>query len=68
MKTLKLIQAIIENKQESRREWLLWVFERAGRKNSNNKKYQFWRQDNQPIDPLVLTCVSTRFSEALVVR
>jgi REP element-mobilizing transposase RayT len=45
-----LIKAISENMQESRREWMLWMFERAGKKNSNNVKYQFWQQHNQPID------------------
>jgi hypothetical protein len=27
---------IKENPQESRREWILWMMERAGKKNSNN--------------------------------
>ena len=27
---------------------MLWMFERAGKKNSNNSKYQFWQQHNQP--------------------
>ena len=44
-----ILKAIKENQQESRKEWLLWMFERAGKKNSNNKKYQFWQQHNQPI-------------------
>ena len=26
------------------------MFERAGRKNGNNKYYQFWQQHNQPIE------------------
>ena len=25
------------------------MFERAGRKNSNNTKYQFWQQHNHPL-------------------
>jgi len=45
-----ILKAIKENIQESRREWILWMFERAGKKNSNNKKYQFWQQHNQPIE------------------
>ncbi|MEQ9426088.1 MAG: transposase, partial [Cyclobacteriaceae bacterium] len=44
------ISAIKESKEESRKEWMLWMFERAGSKNSNNKKYQFWQQDNHPIE------------------
>ena len=31
---------------------MLWMFERAGKKNSNNKNYQFWQQHNQPIELL----------------
>ena len=25
---------------------MLWIFSSAGAKNSNNKKYQFWKQDS----------------------
>lgn len=46
----KLLQAIAENKQESRREWLMEKFATAGSNNSNVKKYQFWQQNNQPIE------------------
>jgi hypothetical protein len=45
----QLLSSISENQQESRKEWMLWMFERAGKKNSNNTKYQFWQQHNQPI-------------------
>jgi putative transposase len=49
--TSKGIQKSIEtNPQESRREWLLWMMERAGQKNSNVKMRQFWQQHNQPIE------------------
>ena len=46
----KLIEAIEMNSHESRREWMLNAFEFAASKNSNNKNYQFWRQDNKPIE------------------
>ena len=46
----KLVKAIEENPQESRKEWLLWMFERAGKKNSNITKHQFWKQHNKPIE------------------
>ncbi len=45
-----LIKSISENPVESRREWMLWMFERAGKRNSNNVNYQFWQQNNQPIE------------------
>lgn len=38
-----LKKAISENEQESRKEWLLRMFERAGKKNSQNKDFQFWQ-------------------------
>ena len=43
-----IICAIEDNPLESRKGWMLWMFERAGLKNSNNTKYQFWQQDNHP--------------------
>ncbi|MGV3585796.1 MAG: REP-associated tyrosine transposase [Adhaeribacter sp.] len=45
-----VLKAIAENNQESRREWMLWLFERAGKRNSNNQQYQFWQQHNHPIE------------------
>lgn len=44
-----IIDAIEANKEESRRNWMLWIFKKAGEKNSRNSQYQFWRQDNHPI-------------------
>ena len=46
----RLLQAIKENKQESRREWMLEQFEASGKLKSNVKHYQFWQQDNHPIE------------------
>ena len=46
----KMIRTIEQNLQESRKEWLLWMFEKAGRENSNIIKYQFWQQHNKPIE------------------
>jgi len=43
-------KAIIDNTQESRREWMLWFFEREGKGNPNNEEYQFWQQGNRPIE------------------
>jgi REP element-mobilizing transposase RayT len=45
-----IVQAIIENPKESRKEWLLEQFKKAGEKSSNVDKYQFWRHDNKPIE------------------
>lgn len=45
-----LIKAIEDNKQESRKSWMLWIFRKAGEKNNRNKYCQFWQQDNHPIE------------------
>lgn len=46
----QLRKTITENMQESRREWMLWMMESAGKKNSNNTNFQFWQQHNQPLE------------------
>jgi REP element-mobilizing transposase RayT len=45
-----LLKTIAENSKESRKEWMLWMFGRAGKRNANNKKFQFWQQSNHPIE------------------
>ena len=47
--SVKLLEAIQSNNKESRREWLLELFRKAGKENSNNTINQFWQQDNHPI-------------------
>jgi putative transposase len=46
---MKLIDAIINNPKESRRENMLNVFETAGKKSSSNYKFKFWEHENHPI-------------------
>jgi len=53
-----ILKAIEQNPQESRRNWMLWLFRAAGEKNSKNTKYQFWQQGNHPI-----ALESNRFKE-----
>nr|WP_205627924.1 hypothetical protein [Salinivirga cyanobacteriivorans] len=49
--TSKQLQTQIQkNPQESRKEWLLWLMHRAGKKNTNVKNSQFWQQHNKPIE------------------
>ena len=45
-----ILNAISENIQESRRDWMLWFFEREGKRNPNNEQYQFWHQGSHPIE------------------
>jgi len=46
----KMLTLISENPQESRKEWLLWMFKHAGKTNSNVQNMQFWQQNNQPVE------------------
>ena len=46
----QIIAAIQENPAESRKEWILNLFSYAGKNNSNNKDFQFWKQDYHPIE------------------
>jgi REP element-mobilizing transposase RayT len=46
----KLIKTIEDNPKESRKEWILSMMERSGKRNSNVNKRQFWQQHNQPVE------------------
>ena len=48
--TKQIIKMIEESATESRREWLLYMFEFYGNKNAHNVKYQFWEQHNHAFD------------------
>ena len=50
-----IIEAIQNSKEESRKNWMLWIFKKAGEKNSRNNDYQFWRQDNHPVQLETIT-------------
>lgn len=45
----KLKETIKEHPGESRKEWMIWMMERAGKRNSNNNDFQLWQQHNHPI-------------------
>jgi REP element-mobilizing transposase RayT len=45
-----IVNAIINNPKESRKEFLLEQFKKAAQKTSNVNNYQFWRHDNKPIE------------------
>ena len=44
----QIVSAIESNQYESRKNWMLQIFRRAGSENQRNEKFQFWRQDNHP--------------------
>jgi REP element-mobilizing transposase RayT len=48
--SVKIIEEIKLNPEESRKEWLLKIFEEKGRANTQNEHYQFWQHGNHPIE------------------
>lgn len=46
----RIIKEIENNRSESRSEWMLRLFKYYAKFNTNNSKYQFWKQDNKPIE------------------
>ena len=49
--TAKSILGMIEaHNQESRKEWMLWMFRRAGSRNPSIETFQFWQHHNHPIE------------------
>jgi putative transposase len=48
--SIQLKNAIQQHPGESRKEWMLWMMERVGKKNSQNTDFQLWQQDNHPIE------------------
>lgn len=58
----KMIVSIQEHPQESRRERMLWMFKRAGEKNSNVIGYQFWQQNNHPIELWSTPVIKQKFN------
>ena len=45
----ELVKMIATNPQESRKEWMLRIFNEHGATNPHNKDHQFWQQSNKPI-------------------
>lgn len=46
---MKLLDAIIKNPKESRKENMLNIFEAAGKKSSSNFRFKFWEHENHPV-------------------
>ena len=56
----KLIESIINYREESRKEWMLEIFRKHGEQNGNNTSYQFWRQNNKPIEIFSLAVIEQK--------
>jgi REP element-mobilizing transposase RayT len=47
--TSKAIIKAVQDGAESGREWLLELFRYYGKRNSDNREFQIWQQDNHPV-------------------
>ncbi len=47
--TSKRIYELLDNPEESRREWMKTIFLKAGYLNKDNETFQLWKQDNHPV-------------------
>ena len=54
----EITRAVERNTIESRQRWMLEIFREAGAKNARNTIYQFWQQDNRPME-----CYSYEFTK-----
>ena len=45
----ELVKMIRDNVSESRRNWMIKAFEKAGKYNPLNKNHQFWQNGNHPV-------------------
>lgn len=45
----QLFEAISQNTQESRRDWMTELFKKAGRENPVSKNFQVWQNGNYPV-------------------
>lgn len=43
-----LLEAIKQNPQESRKDWLLWLFRSAGERSAKNEVHKFWQDGFHP--------------------
>lgn len=55
-----IIDLIKQNPEESRKDWLLYMFEYFGKKNKHNATYQFWKQNSHPVDLLSPTFIEEK--------
>jgi len=48
--SVEIVHAIENSNKESRKQWMISIFKTYGKANSNNTKFQFWQQNNHPIE------------------
>ena len=58
----KILKELEKSDFESRKDWLLWLFKGSGSRNSRNEQYQFWQQENHPVELTNAEMVSQRLN------
>ena len=48
--SVSILAELKNSTTESRKNWMLWIFKKAGERNNRNKDYQFWQQNNHTIE------------------
>lgn len=48
--SVHICRAIEENRRESRRKWLLWMFRQTAVRSKKHQKYCFWQNEYHPIE------------------
>jgi REP element-mobilizing transposase RayT len=48
--SVMICRGIQENPEESRKEWMLDIFKRAGEASSKHQKFKFWQNEYHPIE------------------
>lgn len=46
---IRIIDSIVNNQKESRKGWMLDIFEKHGKMNKQNFRFQFWQHENHPV-------------------
>ncbi len=57
----RIVKEITQNPKESRQVWLLKLFKYFGKYESRNKKFQFWKKDNHPVELVSPKWIKARF-------
>jgi putative transposase len=57
----KIVKSILEY-PESRRDWIMFQFNIKGKMNSKNNDYQFWTQENHPVQLINAEMIDTRLN------
>ncbi|QMU26652.1 REP-associated tyrosine transposase [Adhaeribacter radiodurans] len=50
--SVAIIRAIQANEQESRKDWMLAIFQKAAESSRKHQKYQFWQNQYHPVELL----------------